>query len=164
MCLRWRIEPGTFKRNYTPTEPPEVTHLLYEIHWDRTSGTWKQWCTSSCTQHAEIDFLENACHVINRRRAEPCFVTWFLSWSPCGRCSQSIIEFLNEHPNVTLDIRFSQLFRDSDWRNQNGLRALANYGVQISVMELPGKLIILQYFHLFQEVYIAHRLLDKTIM
>ncbi|XP_015272576.1 PREDICTED: DNA dC-_dU-editing enzyme APOBEC-3G-like [Gekko japonicus] len=134
---RWRIESETFQRNYTPTEPPEVTHLLYVIHWDGSRKTWKQWCTNNFAQHAEINFLENACEVINRQRTKPCSVTWFLSWSPCGRCSHSIIQFLEEHPNITLDIRFSQLFRYSDWRNQNGLRALANHGVKISVMQLP---------------------------
>nr|XP_056711006.1 DNA dC->dU-editing enzyme APOBEC-3B-like [Euleptes europaea] len=134
---RWRIEPETFQRNYTPIGPPKVTHLLYEIHWGRSPRTWKQWCTSNGNQHAEINFLENACEVIKSRRTTPCSVTWFLSWSPCGRCSHSIIEFLNEHPNVTLNIRVSYLFNIDDRRNQNGLRALVENGVQISVMHLP---------------------------
>lgn len=143
LCLRWRIEPETFRRNYNPTQFPEVTHLFYEIHWGRSFRTWKQWCTNNSTKHAEINFFETFCEEINRQRNRPCSVTWFLSWSPCGRCSHSIIEFLEEHPNVTLDIRFSQLFKYSYWQNQNGLRALANHGVRISVMQLPGKLIIL---------------------
>lgn len=123
--------------NYTPANPPEVTHILYEIHWERSPRTWKQWCTSNQAQHAEIVFFENACEVINHRRIRPCFVTWFLSWSPCNKCSHRIIEFLKEHPNVTLYIQFSQLFNIADRKNQEGLRALANNGVQLSIMQLP---------------------------
>ncbi|XP_077157990.1 C-_U-editing enzyme APOBEC-1-like [Paroedura picta] len=134
---RWRIEPETFQRNYNPTGPPEVTHLLYQIQWDRSPKAWRQWCTSNCTQHAEINFIENACEEIHCERTKPCFVTWFLSWSPCGRCSRSIIKFLRKHPNVTLNIRFCQLYRIFDRRNQKGLRALYNNGVQLSVMQLP---------------------------
>ncbi|XP_048365852.1 C-_U-editing enzyme APOBEC-1-like [Sphaerodactylus townsendi] len=133
---RWRIEPETFQRNFTPTKPPVLTHLLYEIFWIRSCNTWKNWCTSTGLQHAENNFLENHCRVINRR-TDPCSITWFLSWSPCGRCSRSIIDFLNNHANVTLNIKVCQLHKDYIRWNRNGLRDLANHGVQISIMQQP---------------------------
>ncbi|XP_042304124.1 C-_U-editing enzyme APOBEC-1-like [Sceloporus undulatus] len=132
----WKIEPEKLQRNYSPTRPPEVTHLLYEIQWKKNLKTWKNWCTSNPNQHAEINFLENAWKEI-RRKTRPCSITWFLSWSPCHACSQRIIEFLETHPKVTLEIRAAQLFKHQVECNQNGLRDLANFGVKISIMHLP---------------------------
>uniref|UniRef100_A0A670KDD5 C->U-editing enzyme APOBEC-1 n=1 Tax=Podarcis muralis TaxID=64176 RepID=A0A670KDD5_PODMU len=120
--------------NYTPIGRPERTHLLYEIQWGRSRRYWRNWCTSNRTHHAEINFLENACEEIDRRTTTPCTVTWFLTWSPCGKCSGRIKQFLQEHPNVTLEIRAAKLFNHNYKFNQKGLRDLANFGVRIYIM------------------------------
>lgn len=155
LCLyfRWRMEPDDFERNYTPGLRPKETYLLYEIHWGKSLRTWKNWCTNKRAEnnlHAEINFFETACEEMKRRRTKPCSVTWFLSWSPCHKCSQSIIKFLEEHHNVTLNIRVSWLFKDDDERNKTGLRALACHDrIHISIMHPGGKLICLYYGHTY---------------
>nr|XP_028568842.1 C->U-editing enzyme APOBEC-1-like [Podarcis muralis] len=137
---RWQLEPDVFWRNYTPIGRPERTHLLYEIRWGRSRRYWRNWCTSNRTHHAEINFLENACEEIDRRTTTPCTVTWFLTWSPCGKCSGRIKQFLQEHPNVTLKICAAQLYKQNYRFNQKGLRDLANFGVRIYIMQLADYL------------------------
>ncbi|XP_077157991.1 C-_U-editing enzyme APOBEC-1-like [Paroedura picta] len=146
----WRIEPDDFEMNYTPGLHPKSTYLLYEIHWGKSLRTWKNWCRNGGNRHAEINFFEQACKEIKRRKIKPCSVTWFLSWSPCHECSQAIITFLEEHPNVTLDIRVSQLFRDENKLNKDGLRALVDHGIHISIMH-PG-----DYSYCWR-TFVAHR-------
>uniref|UniRef100_A0A8C3HL45 C->U-editing enzyme APOBEC-1 n=1 Tax=Chrysemys picta bellii TaxID=8478 RepID=A0A8C3HL45_CHRPI len=87
----WKIQPNDFTVNYIPGICPRVTYLLYEIRWGRSTKFWRHWCRNTPIQHAEI--------------ALRCSITWFLSWSPCGKCCQRIVEFVRAHPSVTLKIK-----------------------------------------------------------
>ncbi|XP_063152724.1 C-_U-editing enzyme APOBEC-1-like [Candoia aspera] len=145
----WQIEPEEFLRNYDPIRCPKKTYLLYEIKWRKHGKMWRNWCTSSTSRHAEINALETI-EEMQQQRTRTCHITWFLSWSPCGLCSRSIIEFLKAHPNVVLEIRVAQLFRPHDNRNRKGLRDLVNSGVQIFIMS-P-----FDYYHCWR-TFVAHR-------
>ncbi|XP_066469363.1 C-_U-editing enzyme APOBEC-1-like [Tiliqua scincoides] len=133
----WTIEPEAFMSNFAEDSHPRETDLLYEIQWEGGSKTWKNFCRNEHPIHAEIIFLENEwSELMTRRRHKttPCSITWFLSWSPCGECSSEIVDFLEEHPYVTLEIRVARLYRYDDERNRQGLRNLDQSGVEITIM------------------------------
>ncbi|XP_039344980.1 C-_U-editing enzyme APOBEC-1-like [Mauremys reevesii] len=133
----WKIQPNDFRANYIPGIRPRVTYLLYEIRWGRSTKFWRHWCRNTPTQHAEIACLEHDFKKLKFRPSVHCSITWFLSWSPCGKCCQSIMEFLRAHPSVTLKIKAAWLFRHMDERNRQGLRNLMESGVALYIMNLP---------------------------
>ncbi|XP_027673852.2 C-_U-editing enzyme APOBEC-1 [Chelonia mydas] len=133
----WKIQPNDFKVNYIPGTCPRVTYLLYEIRWGRSTKFWRHWCRNTPTQHTEIACLEHDFKKLNFRPSVRCSITWFLSWSPCGKCCQRIVEFLRAHPSVTLKIKAAWLFRHMDERNRQGLRDLMENGVALYIMNLP---------------------------
>nr|XP_060619448.1 DNA dC->dU-editing enzyme APOBEC-3G-like [Anolis sagrei ordinatus] len=129
----WKLEANEFLSNFRPSGRPEVTYLLYEIQWGRSRRIWRNWCRNSHPKHAEIVFLED--EEIHDRPDITCNITWFLPWTPCGACAYRIIEFLEESPNVNLEILAAEVYRPYDPRNQEGLRDLADVEVEISIMK-----------------------------
>ncbi|KAM9835534.1 uncharacterized protein ACBT44_018357 isoform 1-T3 [Syngnathus typhle] len=81
--------------------------------------------------HAEMQFLENL-------RTLDCGlsykVTCYLSWSPCADCSEALVNFLSNNPNVNLHIFVSRLYRIDERRNREGLKLLNDAGVHLEVM------------------------------
>ncbi|XP_063560882.1 DNA dC-_dU-editing enzyme APOBEC-3G isoform X2 [Gorilla gorilla gorilla] len=51
-------------------------------------------------------------------------VTWYISWSPCTKCTRNVATFLAEDPKVTLTIFVARLYYFWDQDYQEALRSL----------------------------------------
>ncbi|XP_039201170.1 C-_U-editing enzyme APOBEC-1 isoform X2 [Crotalus tigris] len=151
----WQIESKDFWENYAPKGRPETTYILYEIQWG-SHKIWRHWCTNSFSQHAEINALDKHEEILQQNTTR-CHIIWYLSWSPCGICSQFIIEFLKKHPNVTLKIKVAQLFSPNDKRNKNGLRKLVTSGVQLFIMSQSD-------YYYCGRTFVAQRRMDNCYL
>ncbi|XP_058871576.1 flagellar attachment zone protein 1-like isoform X1 [Acipenser ruthenus] len=54
-------------------------------------------------------------------------ITWFISWSPCASCALQIIEFVEKHTNVSLNIFASRLYYYQYESHKEGFRKLAGH-------------------------------------
>ena len=82
--------------------------------------------------HAEECFLSWFYDTILSPRAD-YHVTWYISWSPCFECAEKVVNFLEEHENVSLSISASRLYIH-DHKDEQGLRHLRRAGAQVAVM------------------------------
>nr|ANY26446.1 Apobec3B [Macaca leonina] len=117
------------------------TWLCYEVKirkdpsklpWD--TGVFRGQVYSKPEHHAEMCFLSRFCG--NQLPAYKRFqITWFVSWNPCPDCVVKVIEFLAEHPNVTLTISTARLYYywGRDW--QRALCRLRQAGARVKIMD-----------------------------
>ncbi|KAM8980808.1 C-_U-editing enzyme APOBEC-1 [Sarcophilus harrisii] len=131
--LRRRIKSWEFEAFFNPQELRKETCLLYEIKWGASHNIWRS-SNQNTTQHAEINFMEKFTSERNFKPSVKCSITWFLSWSPCWRCSKAIREFLNQYPNVTLVIFVSRLYWHMEQQHRQELKELVCSGVTIQIM------------------------------
>lgn len=132
--MRRKIDPEEFISVFDPRMCRKETYLLFEIQWNFDGGVYRGCCRNPNDTHAEVNFIENIFKTQIRNTSKKCWMTWYLSWSPCGVCAKAITAFLAEYPNVTLEIRMARLFRHRDPRNKAGLKALHRSPAFIYIM------------------------------
>lgn len=128
------ISRRTLRQQFDPRTSPHKTYLLCELQWSGSGRFWKHWVTNDDENdiHAEELLLEE---IFEPRSYSFCEMTWYLSWSPCNDCCYEIQDFLEEHPNVSIDIRAARLYYPDDPHTRRGLRALDSLQrVNIEVM------------------------------
>ncbi|KYO44655.1 C-_U-editing enzyme APOBEC-1 [Alligator mississippiensis] len=129
------ISRDTFEKNYKPIDGTKEAHLLCEIKWGKYGKPWLHWCQNQRMNiHAEDYFMNN----IFKAKKHPvhCYVTWYLSWSPCADCASKIVKFLEERPYLKLTIYVAQLYYHTEEENRKGLRLLRSKKVIIRVMDI----------------------------
>ncbi|KAK1150382.1 DNA dC-_dU-editing enzyme APOBEC-3C-like [Acipenser oxyrinchus oxyrinchus] len=87
------------------------------------------------TGHAEeICLRENEAAIQGADRYE---ITWYMSWSPASPCESQIIDFVEQHPNVKLNIFVSRLYYHQLSPHREGLKALSQHErIGLKVMTL----------------------------
>lgn len=136
--FRRRIEPWEFEAIFDPRELRKEACLLYEIKWGTCHKIWRH-SGKNTTKHVEVNFIEKITSERQFCSSISCSIIWFMSWSPCWKCSKAITEFLHQRPKVTLVIYVARLYHHMDEQNRQGLRDLIKSGVTIQIMTTPGK-------------------------
>lgn len=67
-------------------------------------------------------------------------VTCYLSWSPCAKCSKTLVQFVKQNTKVKLRILASRLYLYEEEDIREGLRSLHAAGVSIDIMAEKGRL------------------------
>lgn len=103
------VPEGILREQFDPYAFPKATYLLCELRWGNSQRVWKHWVRNDNRKdcHAEKCFLEE---IFEPRSSKFCYITWYLSWSPCATCCCIIRSFLQRHPNVHIDIRVARLY------------------------------------------------------
>ncbi|OWK54555.1 C-_U-editing enzyme APOBEC-1 [Lonchura striata] len=129
------ISKRALRKHFDPRNYPRETYLLCELQWRGSHKSWQHWLRNDDSKdcHAEKYFLEE---IFEPRSYNICDMTWYLSWSPCGECCDIIQDFLEEQPNVNINIRIARLYYADRASNRRGLMELANSpGVSIEIMD-----------------------------
>ncbi|NXH29299.1 ABEC1 enzyme, partial [Myiagra hebetior] len=142
------VSKKVLREQFDPRTPQQETYLLCKLQWGKRGLHWKHWVRNGndwvrngndwvrngndwvrngndddTNSHAEVYFLEK---IFKLRSSKSCYITWYLSLSPCATCCYRIRDFLKSHPNVNLDIRVARLYKTYLPETRRGLRELAD--------------------------------------
>ncbi|XP_051635419.1 C-_U-editing enzyme APOBEC-1-like [Manacus candei] len=132
------ISKKALKNQFDPFKFPRETYLLCKLRWGESDRSWIHW-VKNCHgdyYHAEVYFLQKIFRMKPYSNVN-CSITWYLSWSPCVNCCNEILDFLERHENVNIDIHVARLYFKDSKRTHRALKELArSTQVSINVMNM----------------------------
>ncbi|KAG2457140.1 IPO5 protein, partial [Polypterus senegalus] len=90
----------------------------------------KSHAESILLQTVESFFSENPAEAIKQYT-----LAIYISFSPCSKCCDSLIDFMRLHNRIHLDVRISKLYFPKNSLNQEGLKRLKHSGVSLRMMD-----------------------------
>ncbi|XP_022111730.1 uncharacterized protein LOC110990973 [Acanthaster planci] len=92
-------------------------------------------------------------------------ILMFINYSPCHICSSRILDIVQNHPDIKIEIKFAKVFQIQEIENRQGLKELRKHGVTLKAIEgqdwksIVGK--FLEHYGRFYWKVLLKRILDK---
>nr|XP_008105138.1 PREDICTED: single-stranded DNA cytosine deaminase [Anolis carolinensis] len=134
--LRKQLREKDFEENFNNTVLVRKTLILFSFK-KRSSILWKTWgyaYNDPGNQHAECLVLSNIEQFIAENQIKGKYkMTFFMSHTPCHKCSDKIVSFLASRKGLSMKIKASRPYFLNEGRK--GLYLLKRIGVLLKMMD-----------------------------
>ncbi|XP_019516121.1 PREDICTED: DNA dC-_dU-editing enzyme APOBEC-3H [Hipposideros armiger] len=111
------------------------TYLCYKLKL--LDETLDQGCFKNQKRsHAEICFIEKISS-LDLDRTQRYKITCYITWSPCPRCAEKLVAFIDDYPHLSLQVFASRLYFHWCWPHQCGLQLLWKSNIPVLAMTEP---------------------------
>ncbi|XP_039601354.1 DNA dC-_dU-editing enzyme APOBEC-3C-like [Polypterus senegalus] len=140
LCLKKRLPENNFYTEFNNTIRSFKTLLCFGLS-QSSKKIWSLWgymYNSPNKSHAESILLQTVESFFSENPAEAIkqyTLAIYISFSPCSKCCDSLIDFMRLHNRIHLDVRISKLYFPKNSLNQEGLKRLKHSGVSLRMMD-----------------------------
>nr|XP_060625504.1 single-stranded DNA cytosine deaminase-like isoform X2 [Anolis sagrei ordinatus] len=136
--LREQLPEKDFEENFNNTVKIRKTLILFSFK-KQSSNLWEIWgyaYNDPGHQHAEILVLSNIEQFIPENQLKGKYkMTFFMSHTPCHKCSDKLASFLASRKGLSMEIKASRPYFLN--KERKGLYLLKRIGVLLKMMDRP---------------------------